>query len=85
VTQSDISAASASSPGRGFTAATVFIDGTASGMRLVKSFGSRLSILAMPFAELARLKERLSPWDYVVYVIDAPSPTSNQKSLHRPW
>jgi hypothetical protein len=80
VTQSDISAATASSPGRGFTAATVFIDGTASGMRLVKSFGSRLSILAMPFAELARLKERLTPWDYVVYVIDDPSPTSNQKT-----
>jgi hypothetical protein len=80
VTQSDLIAAPTSAPGRGFTAATVFIDGNPSGMRLVKLCGSRLSILVLPFAELARLKERLSPWDYVVYVIDDPSPTSNQKT-----
>jgi hypothetical protein len=80
VTRSDLIDASASSPGRGFTAATVFIDGTASGMRLVKSSGSRLSVLVLPFAELARLKVRLSPWDFVVYVIDDPSPNSGQKT-----
>jgi hypothetical protein len=80
VTRTDLIATPTSSPGRGFTAATVFIDGNAGGMRLVKSCGSRLSVLAMPFAELARLKERLSPWDYIVYVIDDPSPTSNQKT-----
>jgi hypothetical protein len=34
----------------------------------------------LPFAELAFLKERLSPWDYVVYVIDDPLPTSDQKT-----
>jgi hypothetical protein len=80
VTQSDFSTAPTSTPGRGFTAATVFVDGSPTGMRLVKSFGSRLSILVLPFAEIARLKERLSPWDYVVYVIDDPMPTSDQKS-----
>ena len=80
VTRTDLIATPTSSPGRGFTAATVFIDGNAGGMRLVESSGPRLSVLAMPFAELARLKERLSPWDYIVYVIDDPSPTSNQKT-----
>jgi len=80
VTQSELIAAPTSTPGRGFTAATVFVDGSPTGMRLVKSFGSRLSILAMPFAERARLKEHLSPWDYVVYVIDDPLPTSDQKA-----
>jgi hypothetical protein len=80
VTQSDVFAAPTSTPGRGFTAATVFVDGSPTGVRLVKSFGSRLSILVLPLAEIARLKERLSPWDYVVYVIDDPSPKSNQKT-----
>jgi hypothetical protein len=80
VTQSDLIISPTNPPGRGFTAATVFIDGNTNGMRLVKSAGSRLSILVLPFAELARLKERLSPWDYVVYVIDDPSPTGNQKT-----
>lgn len=78
--QSDLIAPPTSSPGRGFTAATVFVDGSAGGMRLVKSSGSRLSVIVTPFAELARLKERLSPWDYVVYVIDDPSPNSDQKT-----
>jgi hypothetical protein len=58
----------------------VFVDGSATGMRLVRSFGSRLSILVLPFAEIARLKERLSPWDYVVYVIDDPLPMSDQRT-----
>lgn len=80
MTQSDLIAAPTSTPGRGFTAATVFVDGSPTGMRLVKSFGSRLSILVLPFAEIARLRERLSPWDYVVYVIDDPLPMSDQKT-----
>lgn len=80
VTQSNLIAAPASPPGRGFTAVTVFLDGGSTGMRLVKSFGSRLSVLVMPFSELARLKERVTPWDYVVYVIDDPSPASDQKT-----
>jgi len=80
MTKSDLIAAPTSTPGRGFTAATVFVDGSPTGMRLVKSFGSRLSVLAMPFADLARLKEHLSPWDYVAYVIDDPLPTTDQKT-----
>ena len=80
VTQSDLIAAPTNAPGRGFTATTVFIDGSASGIRLVKSFGSRLSVLVLPFSELARLKERVRPWDYVVYVIDDPSPASQQET-----
>jgi len=66
--------------GRSFTVTTVFINGNPSGMRMVKSSGSRLSILAAPFAEIARVKECLSPWDYVVYVIDDPAPGSLQKT-----
>lgn len=66
--------------GRAFTVTTVFIDGNPSAMRLIKSCGTRLSVLAAPFAELARVKEQLSPWDYVVYVIDDPSPASRQKT-----
>lgn len=66
--------------GRAFAVTTVFIDGNPSGMRLIKSCGTRLSVLAAPFAELARVKEQLSPWDYVVYVIDDPSPASRQKT-----
>jgi hypothetical protein len=80
VTQSDHIAAPTSTPGRGFTAATVFVDGSATGMRLVKSFGSRLSVFVLPFAEIARVRERMSPWDYCVYVIDDPSPKSAQKT-----
>ncbi|MCK1620814.1 hypothetical protein IVA96_30435 [Bradyrhizobium sp. 159] len=80
MTQSDLITAPTNAPGRGFTATTVFIDGSASGMRLVKSAGSRLSVLVMPFSELARLRERVTPWDYVVYVIDDPSPASSQET-----
>jgi hypothetical protein len=80
VTQSDLIAAPTSTPGRGFTAVTVYVDGNPTGMRLVKSFGSRLSILVLPLADIARLKERLSPWDYCVYLIDDPSPESGQKT-----
>ncbi|WGD50261.1 hypothetical protein QA641_32325 [Bradyrhizobium sp. CB1650] len=63
---------------RAFTVTTVFIDGNPSGMRLIKSCGTRLSVLAAPFSELARVKEHLSPWDFVVYVIDDPSPIPAQ-------
>ena len=67
--------------GRAFTVTTVFIDGNPSAMRLIKSCGTRLSVLAAPFAEaLARVRSSSSPWDYVVYVIDDPSPASRQKT-----
>ncbi|MCK1317351.1 hypothetical protein [Bradyrhizobium sp. 23] len=80
MTQSDLIISPTNLFGSGFTAATVFIDGNTNGMRLVKSSGSRLSILVLRFAELSRLKEHVSPWDFVVYVIDDQSPNSSQKS-----
>lgn len=57
---------------RAFTVSTIFLDGHPSGMRLIKSCGSRLSLIAAPFKALERIKECLSPWQYVVYVIDDP-------------
>ena len=63
---------------RAFTVTTVFVDGNPSGMRLIKSCGTRLSVLAAPFSELARVKDHLSPWDFVVYVIDDPMPIPAQ-------
>jgi hypothetical protein len=64
--------------GRAFTVSTVFLDVKPSGLRRIKSSGTRLSVLAGPFAELSRLKEYLSPWDFIAYVIDDPSPVPAQ-------
>ena len=57
---------------RAFSVSTVFLEGHPGGMRLIKSCGSRLSLITAPFKALERIKACLSPWQYVAYVIDDP-------------
>jgi hypothetical protein len=52
-------------------ARTVFIDGSASGLRNIDSLGSILRVIAGPFSELDRMKAGISS-AYIAYVIDTP-------------